>query len=52
MLKKRNTEIEHPQITEIEHQVDHPDVAEDNLRNATFAPGENAYLNEGQIPYS
>jgi hypothetical protein len=52
MGKKRKNEIEHREIKEVEHQVDHPDLVEDDLRNVNYSPGENEYLNEGKIPYS
>jgi hypothetical protein len=52
MPKKRNNEIEQPNIKEVENQVEHPDLKEDDLRNVSYSPGENEYLNEGKIPYS
>jgi hypothetical protein len=52
MHKKRNLEIQQPDIKEVEQQVDHPDLQEDDLRNVNYSPGENEYLNEGKIPYS
>ncbi|WP_176222171.1 hypothetical protein [Tuberibacillus sp. Marseille-P3662] len=45
--KKRYTEIEHPDIREIEHTTTHPDSERySSLQDVNYSPGENNYLSE------
>jgi hypothetical protein len=44
-MKKRNLEIEYPEIIEVETSVEHPSLQEDDLRNVNYSPGENEDLN-------
>lgn len=50
--RRRQNEIEHPEITEIEHETTHP--LPDAFRNlwSSYDPGENEWLNERQGPQS
>ncbi|MFC7394367.1 hypothetical protein [Scopulibacillus cellulosilyticus] len=44
----KTTEIDYPEIKEVEHTTTHPDPEQqpENLQNVHFSPGENSYLNE------
>ncbi|MRH42628.1 hypothetical protein GH741_08010 [Aquibacillus halophilus] len=41
--KTSNDKVE---TRDIEHQITYPGQAEFNLRNVSYAPGENSYLNQ------
>lgn len=42
----RNIKTEKVKVQDIEHQIAYPGQEEFNLRNVTYAPAENSYLNE------
>ncbi|MDC3413484.1 hypothetical protein NC797_12000 [Aquibacillus sp. 3ASR75-11] len=42
----RKTKKEYVDIKDIEHQITYPGQEEFNLRNVSYTPGENNYLNE------